>query len=922
MADGRTPTIAARLQVRGTEQVRGAFEDVRKSGEQTFGSLRRSAQNVGNAVDRTAETALSTAKMAATTATVSVGAISSTLGGLASVAGGVVDAVLGIAGAVAKGALIVGGASVGAYAAARSWTTSVAEGNDEVARQAQAIGMSVESLSKWQGAVRIAGGDARAVTGAFESVRNKILDTAKGVEGADKAFRQLEISVRDSSGNLRDTEELFTEAVDNLAKIQDEGVRSAAAFDLFGSSANSLLPVVRRGSAGLRELQLDAESYGTALTTAQSAENDALLEKKRRMDEALKGASNRIADAFLPVFTASSLSIANWLEENGDVIESWATGAAETFSSLVRDVKRLFTASSAVGLENGWLTDLYGPAQALKDVILALVDAVAGRGVGQAPWLADLADTAGETWNVVKALLGEIRELTGIGDEGFSLSQSFRDARDALASFQEGLAGGTGDITWAANIGATVDEVSRAVGGLAGIVNDNRDDITSFATDTVHLLADGMQAVRGTINGEGVSEENAFAWLPALAATVTETFDGIRASGAAVWTEIAANWDALESVGRGIIDVMDAIAKSLGLGDWRQLGIILIVGEITGAFKLLGTLSTVFAGVAVFFNNLLGIFGGIGKFLLWIATGIATLTGAPLALVIGIGLALAAAVTLIVVFWDDIVALFQGGWNLLAGGFQAVFDIIGSALGGLGDLFSSVFGGIGSVVQAAWSVITDTFGGIADFFAGIGNAVASTWSGFWNGVGDGAQSVWDGITGTFGGIVDFFTAPLRKIGEMWSGLWDGVKDGAVGAWEAVKGFFGLGGDQQAGNNSMPSYDVGTARVPGADGTPMQAMIHGGERILTVAQNKQFGALIDSLVNMTSIPMTEFAGAPAFAGAGASSGGSSMSMASMPVVIGGRRYDGLQGSTSAVRSVRNALRASERDRIISRPRRRR
>src|SRR5690606_22319822 len=128
------------------------------------------------------------------------------------------------------GAVLVAGASVGAYAAARSWTTSVAEGNDEVARQAQAIGMSVESLSRWQAAVRIAGGDASSVTGAFESVRNKMLDVAKGVEGADSAFRKLDIRVRDGDGGLKHSEQLVNQVNDQLAKIQDEGVRSAAAY--------------------------------------------------------------------------------------------------------------------------------------------------------------------------------------------------------------------------------------------------------------------------------------------------------------------------------------------------------------------------------------------------------------------------------------------------------------------------------------------------------------------------------------------------------------------------------------------------------------------------------------------------------------------------------------------------------------------
>lgn len=908
------------MTVRGTEQVRASFEDIRKSGEQTFGSLRRSAQGVGQVVDQTATAAVNTTKTAVTTATVGVGAIGTALSGLAGVASFVVSGILGIASAVAKGAVLVAGAAVGAYAAARSWTTSVAEGNDEVARQAQAIGMSVESLSRWQAAVRIAGGDANSVTGAFESVRNKMLDVAKGVEGADAAFRQLDIRVRDGNGGLKNSEVLFNEVVDQLAKIQDEGVRSAAAYDLFGSSATSLLPVLRRGSAGLRDLQRDAERYGTALDTAQAAENNALLEKKRRMDEALSGVSNRISAAFLPVFTNSAIAVSDWLANNGEAISRWAEAASNTFASLVRDVKRLFTEGTAAELENGWLADLRAPAEATRDVVLDLIDAMAGRGVSRAPWLADLADTAGEAWVTIKALLSEVRQLTGIGEEGFSIAQSFRDANAAMSSFRDGLEGNDGQITWASNIGRTVDQVGRAIGAVAGIVNDNRDAITAFATTTIFLLADGIEAIRGIINGEGVSETNSFAWLPSLVDGVLMAFDQIKSAGIGVWEEIVRNWDLLVSIGETIIGVMDGIAKALGLGDWKSLGIILVIGQITGAFRLLGTLSTVFAGVAVFLNNMVGFLGAVGgalgKVAFAAATFLAGLTGLPALVVLAIGAVIAGIIALVIIFWDDIGNLFRAGWDLIVSGFRGIADLIGAIFGGLGELLGAIFGGFGDVASAAWNSIAGAFGSAGDFFRGIVDGIGNAWNGFWSGIGSGAQAAWDGVTGVFSGIIDFFSDPLARVGDMWNGLWDGIKNGAVGAWDSVKSFFGFGGAEQQ-DGSLPSYDVGTARVPGADGQPMKALIHGGERILTVDENKRFGALLDSLMNLTTLPTSPFAMAPAMATSPAR-GGSGSGMQAANINLGRRGY-GLQGSPSVIRDLQSGLRRNERFSAAPRPR---
>ncbi|MBE7732178.1 hypothetical protein [Devosia faecipullorum] len=912
----KTPTISARMRVRGTEEVNKSFDDVKAKGEQTFGALRRSAQTVGTAVQQTADVAVNTTKIAVSTATTGVSVISSVLSGLAGAATFVVNAVLGIAGAIAKGATLVAGAAVGAYVAARSWVTSIAEGNDEVARQAQAIGMSVESLSRWQAAIRIAGGDSKAVVSAFESVRNKMLEVAKGTQGADTAFRQLDIRVRNSNGSLKNSEELFDEAIDQLAKISDEGIRSSAAYDLFGSAATSLLPVLRRGSAGLKELQRDAERYGTALTTAQAAENNALLEKKRRMDEALRGASNRISDAFLPIFTASATSIANWLEANGGAIETWANKAAITLSTFLDDVKSLFGDPSARELTHTWLADLQGPAQVMKGLILDIIDSMAGRGVSRTPWLYDFIDTIGEAYNASKSLVFMWSEMMGILDEDFDLAQNLRDATAALMGFQQGLAGGDSDVLWASNLGQTVALLSVGVGALAGTVADNKEQITAFAIDVSSAFADLADAIRGILNGGGVAEGNSFAWLEPVVAQVIALFEQVKAVGVEVWSEIVRNWDTLQAVGQGIIDVMDGIAKALGLGDWKTLGIILVIAQLTGALKLVSTLAVLFGGLATVVNNAIGIIAGlwpviaavgakVGAVLMPMIASVAAFLGIPVAVVIGIAAAIAGIIALLVIFQGDIGAVFRFIWDVIRWPFERLWE-----------LNQWVWARIGDAAKAAVDGLKVLFAPLGGFFGAIFDGIGSIFSGAWDLLSSGAQRAWDGITGVFSGFGDFFRGLVDQVTGMFTGLWDGLKNGAAGAWDAVKGFFGFGGEPAPGNGG-PSYDVGTARVPGADGQPMRATIHGGERILTVAENKKWGSLLDSLASLTTLPVSEFALGPTAVPTGAGGGGGS-GLQPVNVQVGGRTYS-MQGQPLTVRSFQSGVRRHARMMAMPAPR---
>lgn len=379
------------------------------------------------------------------------------------------------------------------------------------------------------------------------------------------------------------------------------------------------------------------------------------------------------------------------------------------------------------------------------------------------------------------------------------------------------------------------------------------------------------------LNGQGVAADNAFAWLPGLIAAITEQFEKVRSVGVAVWDEIARTWDTLKGVGEGIIGVIDGIAKAMGLGDWKTLGIILVVGQLTGAFRLLSSLTGITAGIV----------------------------GAPVALVAAIMAAIVAVIALLVVFQGDIGKIFAFLWDVIKWPFERLWDLVKWIFGGIGDLFVGLWNGIAAGAGMAWDAIKAAFAPVGAFFGGIVDGAVGLWTGFWELIFAGAEALWTGITGIFGGLVDFFSDPIGRVGDMFKGLWDGILSGAAGAWEGVKNFFGFGGGQQEG--SLPSYDVGTARVPGADGQPMRALIHGGERILTVDQNKRFGALIDSSVDMTTLPMTPFAMGPTAVPAGAGAVGSSMNAR---FDLNGRSY-GLNGPSSTLRDLRSGMRRAAR-----------
>lgn len=108
------------------------------------------------------------------------------------------------------------------------------------------------------------------------------------------------------------------------------------------------------------------------------------------------------------------------------------------------------------------------------------------------------------------------------------------------------------------------------------------------------------------------------------------------------------------------------------------------------------------------------------------------------------------------------------------------------------------------------------FQGFSDFLTGV---FTGNWSRAWQGIQTIFSGVFQGIhdiaLGTINGIIDLINGGIRSI------------DGALSGLKSLTG--------GAINVSIPtiphaSFDVGTNRVPGPDGAPLRATVHGGEAI--------------------------------------------------------------------------------------------
>jgi hypothetical protein len=112
----------------------------------------------------------------------------------------------------------------------------------------------------------------------------------------------------------------------------------------------------------------------------------------------------------------------------------------------------------------------------------------------------------------------------------------------------------------------------------------------------------------------------------------------------------------------------------------------------------------------------------------------------------------------------------------------------------------------------------NVFQGLSDFISGV---FSGNWSQAWHGIQEIFSGVWDGIkniaSGALNGVIDLVNGAIGTI-----------DDALAGISKATGGIINL----NIPKIPHASFDVGTDRVPGGEGQPVPAVVHGGEAILS------------------------------------------------------------------------------------------
>lgn len=357
---------------------------------------------------------------------------------------------------------------------------------DEINTLAKQTGLSTEQIQKFSYASDIIDVDLETLTGSLAKLTKNMQSAKNGSKNTQDAFDALGVSILDQNGNLRSNQEVFSEAINALAGIEEETQRDAYAMQIFGKSAQDLNPLILGGADALERLGNEAEAAGLILSqdALDSANefNDSIDKVKATASASFGKIAGQLADVLMPV-----------LEQLTDIISqvlTFISGMSPETLQVITTILLVVAAISPIaGMISGITTVVKGLGTALAFlsanpillIIAAVVAAVAaialfGDQIQAILSKADdfLQNIFAKDWTETFGVLG--RPLNALFTHLKELWDSIKGLFDGIIDFIRGVF--TGD--W-----------ERALNGIVGILKSG----VNFMITHLNTLIDGLNLV-------------------------------------------------------------------------------------------------------------------------------------------------------------------------------------------------------------------------------------------------------------------------------------------------------------------------------------------------------------------------------------------------------------------------------------------
>ncbi len=289
---------------------------------------------------------------------------------------------------------------------------------DRVDKMSQKLGISRQAFQELDFILSQNGMSIDTLQTGMKTLSDAAFEASRGTKTYADAFKELEVDVTNSNGELKTQEELLYKSINALQDMEDRTKRTAIATDLFGRSATELAPLLNSGAGSMEALTEMAHELGLVLEDdaidAGRDFTDTMDQIKRSLGAAATEAGVSLMPAFeslVPVIQEDIVPAVRSLAERVSNLITW-------YSELPSTSQKAIIALGAFAIGLGPILVGIGAVTSAIGTLLPIIGALA---TSFAPFLAGGLIVAGiiasanaiiEHRNQVRLLKKDVNDLT------------------------------------------------------------------------------------------------------------------------------------------------------------------------------------------------------------------------------------------------------------------------------------------------------------------------------------------------------------------------------------------------------------------------------------------------------------------------------------------------------------------------------
>lgn len=228
------------------------------------------------------------------------------------------------------------------------------------------LNVSVESMSELQHVARVNDIEFGNFSKSLQIMSKNFGEASKGSKSMQETFRQLGLDFKLLSKLSVDQQlEAVAQA---LARVTDEGQRTAFAQEVLGRGGIEMLQAFERGAVGIRELRQELRDLGGVTSTETARAADEAKDAMDRLKSASVSLSNELVNTLAPALTTATNKLREWLFPTDN--EAVIAGTSALIKRLKQDIADIeFSLPGMVGERDSvdWLERLVGMDEAEWD---------------------------------------------------------------------------------------------------------------------------------------------------------------------------------------------------------------------------------------------------------------------------------------------------------------------------------------------------------------------------------------------------------------------------------------------------------------------------------------------------------------------------------------------------------------------------